>query len=484
MDYKNGYKTASELLSMDWSVIDLPDMNLDLEATKEKYDVNGKDIRGLQLDLPDPGVFDYLHSFYNEEITNNHGKEICPNDILPSNPNLLSITWSKTKKQTQTLFRNASEMTKKKKICGNCNKNCSANTCPKCKKKNVCHKLDHSTHGGTCTLSFNFNVPKDYKNQYFKLIVSTAASEQAIKNNYHIHPTILHMSVKHKGKTICGTELKYPLDWKLTFSIRDGNVFYKHNYDWTNKSMNSPCTSSEHFVGTLEEISKNNDMVSVRFKTSSITVIKCKRDELEQVTEAKMREEGWNKCISCLINSEYQDQYKFFTGRTEERLELGIVRIKAVLQTIVNQNDEKIVQQSSVAVSEEIKDSKVHPNVDHVDKFIEMVRNCHIADGCMDNFKEKFSPIAMHLQNCERCKSINLTIQRRKRPRMTEYVPDSGEISPSPGIDYIDLSDIESDYSQDSGADCSFVTKNQYEETINDGVKEVKFHYHMYIYFL
>ena len=82
----------------------------------------------------------------------------------------------------------------------------------------------------------------------------------------------------------------------------------------------------------------------------------------------------------------------------------------------------------------------------------------------------------MHLQNCERCKSVNLTNQRRKRPRIAEYVPDIGEISPSPGIDYIDLSDIESDYSLDSGADCSFVTKTQDKEIIDGGVKEVKFY--------
>ena len=77
----------------------------------------------------------------------------------------------------------------------------------------------------------------------------------------------------------------------------------------------------------------------VEVETSCITVIKSKRDALDEVTEAKMRGEGWNKCstckITCMLDSgEVKDLAKYFTGRNEERLELGKVRIKAVLDTL------------------------------------------------------------------------------------------------------------------------------------------------------
>ena len=98
-----------------------------------------------------------------------------------------------------------------------------------------------------------------------KLIVSTASSQQATEDGFCIHPTLLHMSIKEKGKIVCETELetsvpKFPLDWKLIFLIREGKVFYRHNYEWKTDKMEFPCSSIEHYVGDLVKISENDIM--------------------------------------------------------------------------------------------------------------------------------------------------------------------------------------------------------------------------------
>ena len=136
------------------------------------------------------------------------------------------------------------------------------------------------------------------------------------------------------------------------------------------------------------------------------------------------------------------------------------MRIKAIFQSLINLNGEKIVQESSIAVSEEIKDSRIHPEIESLDPFIELVRNFHIADNCVDNLKEKLRDIAIHLHNCEKCRSSKDANKRRKRPRLNELFSDGEEMFSSPGIGLIDLSDIESDYSQDSGTECPSTIEN------------------------
>ena len=141
----NDYKTYPELLGMDWT----------------PSDFYGDDIYNSAFEFPDSSIFSLLDLFSTDELENNHGEEMCPNNNVKPNPNSLSVSWSTRKKHAKTLFRNSCEMIKK--ICMNCQAKCSANSCSKCKLRNDGHLLDHDSHGGTCTLSFRFTVPKDFK---------------------------------------------------------------------------------------------------------------------------------------------------------------------------------------------------------------------------------------------------------------------------------------------------------------------------------
>ena len=141
----------------------------------------------------------------------------------------------------------------------------------KCKKS-----LTRKGHGGI-PMCFTFTLPANYKDTSYKLQISTVPSEDATRNGFVIHPTLLHMNVKAKNKIVCGTELTFPLDWKIILHIKNGIVFYVHNYSSFNKSIEPPCTTSEHEIGRLKkvsnketnEVSGNSENIELEFHTSS-----------------------------------------------------------------------------------------------------------------------------------------------------------------------------------------------------------------------